>query len=238
MRAVSFTILLCLGLSGAADASEDWLSRAIAQAKPIRLEDWGLRQTVRVGDAEKPAMTIIADHDPRRPMKDRWRIVSVTDSDGADSDAIDANSQIEKDILDYATVVKGLDQPRTLIREEDDTAVYALSNVDADALLGEDLRMEVFDRDGLDAHVTVRKSGPGGPYVEQLVLLLPDGAGDTLLAQLDALDMLMRFRPAAEGLIVPRSFNMMLKGGALVFLNFNVSVDIVYDQFVYYGDAQ
>lgn len=224
------SLVLAMSLLAPAALSQSYLDQARAAAQPLKLDNWQLRQTLRIGGEDQSYVTQVMYHDPSRSDGEHW-IVEEDFSDDDRSTSLD----IDTDIIDYADVVRGLDGEASLLRENEETAVYALQNVDVSAFTGDTVQLGNADLDDLDIHITVRKQSPAGPFVERVVALLPEGKGQSLLADVEKMDMVFQFQAHDTGVILPRSFNFLLEGDALWFFDFNVAVDIAYSDFVYVG---
>lgn len=218
-------------------AETDWLAEARQAKSAGGLDEWKLVQSMRIGSNLDDALLVVGEHDPLRPAGEEWHILAAERADRKMTRR-EAEETLLSDLPRYADLIAGLPDDGLVLRDNGDTIVYAMRGLDLEALEQRGIQVNGVDTEELEAHVTVRKTSPAGPFVEQVVLLMPDAKGWRWLAQLDALDLLFRFAPHDTGVVVPEAISLLVAGHALYFFDLDVEVDIAYSDFEYRGETR
>ncbi len=218
-----------------AQAQDDLLQEALAKTDRQSEKGWAFTRTVRV-NAEDSIVVMVERFDPSKPPGQRRSVLEVYDGDDPDVTAESYEGDVDVDMPLYSELGDYLENGVELVSQNSEEAIYRVLPDDAGKHRFGGVNIDAGDlEESLAGQLTVKKTGPGAPYVSTVSLRLNEEK-DGFLYDMEAFDLTYHFAPGPdEKTMLLQDFFLKLDMSFLIFFDLNIEIDSEMTDYEYVG---
>jgi len=173
-------------------------NRVLAAARATPADGVSFRRSTRIEQSGKPAKTVVESYDPRRAADARWVLETVDGRAPTQKELADARKLKRGDTPSYAEIARWFGSPATVVPQARGRVLYRFARLPKGVL-----KIGSFDASANVAAEAVVNNSVRNPYVESVRFRSAKGFRIMLVAKVDQFAATGRYRPLANGLVVP-----------------------------------